>query len=172
MRRRLACLFLLWTAPLGAQGRITGTVYDSLITGGPLAQATVIVVGTTLFRVTDARGRFQIDSTPIGPLQLTFFHPILDSISIGAGVWDVPVGATGESQVTLATASGQTLRLALCPELADSTRTGLVMGKVRDVDNGSGIGGARISTRWLEVLFGPRGASSERFARRRFGSKR
>jgi hypothetical protein len=148
---------------LGAQGRITGTVYDSLITSGPLAQATVMVVGTNLTRVTDGRGRFQIDSAPVGPVQLTFFHPVLDSIGIGAGVWDFTVSATGESRVTLGTSSGHTLRRTLCPGLADSSNTGLVMGRVRDVDRRTPVSGARISTNWLEVLFGPRGPSSERF---------
>jgi len=162
MRRRLACLFLLWTAPVGAQGRITGTVYDSLITSGPLAQATVMVVGTNLSGVTDGRGRFHIDSAPIGHVQLTFFHPVLDSIGIGAGVWDFTIAA-GELRVSLGTSSGQTLRRTFCPDLADSSNTGLVMGRVQDVDRRSPVTGARISTTWLEVLFGPRGPSSERF---------
>lgn len=163
MRRQLACLFLLWTAPVGAQGRITGTVYDSLVTIGPLAQATVMVVGTNRSGVTDSRGRFEIDSAPIGPVQLTFFHPVLDSIGIGAGVRDLTVVAAGESRVTLGTPSGQTLRRTLCPGLSDSSNTGLVMGRVRDVDRRTAMAGARISTTWLEVLFGPRGPSSERF---------
>ena len=163
MRRRLACLFLLWTAPLGAQGRITGSVYDSLVTNGPLAQATVMVVGTNLSRITDGRGRFQIDSAPVGPVQLTFFHPVLDSIGIGAGVWDLSVVATGELRVSLGTPSGPTLRRTLCPGLVDSSNTGLVMGRVRDVDRRTAVAGARVSTNWLEVLFGPRGPSSERF---------
>lgn len=163
MRRRLAGLFLLWTAPLGAQGRITGSVYDSLITNAPLAQATVVVVGTNLSRVTDARGRFVIDSAPVGHVQLTFFHSVLDSVGMGAGTWALDVAAANESVVKLATPSGQTLRGTLCPGLADSSNTGLVMGRVRDVDRGEPITGARISTRWLEVLFGPRGPSAEKF---------
>lgn len=163
MRRRLACLFLLWAAPLGAQGRITGTVFDSLITNGPLVQATVMVVGTNLTRVTDGRGRFMIDSAPIGPVQLTFFHPVLDSIGIGGGVWDVTVVAAGESRVSLGTSSSHTLRRTLCPGLVDSSNTGLVLGRVRDVDRRTPVAGARVGTNWLEVLFGPRGPSSERF---------
>ena len=164
MRRRLAFLLLpVLATPLQAQGRITGTVFDSLITNAPLAQATVIVVGTSMSRVTDARGRFQIDSAPVGRVQLTFFHPALDSVGMGAGTWGFDVAPDGESEVKLGTPSAQTLRGTLCPGLTDSSSTGLLLGRVRDVDRGEPITGARISTKWLEVLFGPRGPSAETF---------
>jgi carboxypeptidase family protein len=163
VRIRFAFLFFVLAAPLQAQGRITGTVFDSLITNAPLAQATVMVVGTGLSRVTDARGRFQIDSVPAGRVQLTFFHPALDSVGMGAGTWDFDVATAGESEVKLGTPSAKTLRGTLCPGLADSTNTGLLLGRVRDVDRGEPITGAHISTKWLEVVFGPRGPSAEKF---------
>ena len=163
MRVRFCLLFGLFTAPLQAQGRITGIVFDSLITNAPLAQATVLVVGTSMSRVTDARGRFQMDSAPVGRVELTFFHPVLDSVGVGAGSWAFDVAAAGESEVKLGTPSPRTLRGTLCPDLADSSHTGLLMGRVRDVDRGEPITGARISTRWLEVVFGPRGPSAEKF---------
>lgn len=162
MRFRLAFLFFVFSTPLEAQGRITGTVFDSLITNAPLAQATVVVVGTSISRVTDARGRFVIDSAPVGRVQLTFFHFVLDSVGVGAGTWEFDVARADESDVKLGTPSGQTLRRTLCPDVVDSGSTGLLMGRVRNVDSRSPIAGARIRTNWVEVLFGPRGPSSER----------
>jgi hypothetical protein len=45
---------------------VTGVVLDSLGTGGPLAGAAVRVPGTARTAVTDARGRFRLDSVPAG----------------------------------------------------------------------------------------------------------
>ena len=161
MRLRLAFLLLGSAAPLGAQGRIAGTVFDSLLSNGPLGQATVMIVGTTLSQVTDARGRFQIDGVPAGRLQLTFFHSMLDSVGVGAGSWDIEVTAGTETDAQLSTPSGTTMRRTVCPELVDSSNTGVLMGRVRDVDQRTPLAGARVSTNWMEVLFGPAGPSSE-----------
>lgn len=162
MRFRLAFLFLVSAAPLGAQGRITGTVFDSLLSNGPLAQATVLVVGTNLSRVTDARGRFQIDSVPAGRLQLTFFHSRLDSIGVGAGSWEIEVAAGTETRANLSTPSGTTMRRTLCPELVDSGTRGVLMGRVREVDQHTPLAGARVSSSWMEVLFSQAGPTSEK----------
>ena len=50
----------------GAQGSIAGTMYDSLSTHAPLANATVVLVERSRYATTDSRGRFQIDSVPDG----------------------------------------------------------------------------------------------------------
>jgi hypothetical protein len=133
---------------------------DSLVTGKPLAGATVIVVGTTIARATDGRGRFQLDSVPVGKQLLTFFHSTLDSIGLGASMFEVDVAEGAEADVSLGTPSGSTLRRQLCPEISDTT-TGLLLGKVRNVDSGEGLADATVSTAWMEVKFesGPRPAT-------------
>ena len=151
MRLRFAIL-LLFAAPVQAQVRLTGTVYDSLVSNRPLSGATVVVVGTMLSGLTDSRGRFQIDSVPAGRAHLTFFHQVIDSINVGAGLWEVD--ATSERTTTLATPSGRTLRRKICPDLADDASTGLLLGKVQDVDNGAPVADARIQTNWMELTFG------------------
>ncbi len=143
------CLFVIaW--PLEAQGRVRGVLIDSLLTGKPLSGATVIVVGTTISRETDTRGRFQLDSVPVGKQLLTFFHSTLDSIGIGASMVEVDVVDDAEANVTLRTPSGAALKAQLCPVSADTT-TGLVIGKVRNVDTNEGLAGATVNTAWMEL---------------------
>jgi hypothetical protein len=160
---RPLCLAICLAAtalPVQAQGRVKGVLVDSLVTGKPLVGATVIVVGTTISRPTDGRGRFQIDSVPVGKQLLTFFHSTLDSIGLGASMVEVDVADGAEADVTLGTPSGSTLRRQLCPDIADTT-TGLFIGKVRNVDTDAGLADATVSTAWMELKFegGPRPAT-------------
>jgi hypothetical protein len=160
---RPLCLGLCIAAtalPLQAQGRVRGILVDSLVSGKPLAGATVIVVGTTISRATDGRGRFQLDSVPVGKQLLTFFHSTLDSIGLGASMVEVDITDGVEADVTLGTPSGATLRRQLCPEITDTT-TGLLLGKVRNVDTDEGLAEATVSTAWMELRFegGPRPAT-------------
>ena len=52
-------LLALSSMRAGAQGSIAGTVYDSLRTHAPLANATVVLVERSQYATTDARGRFR-----------------------------------------------------------------------------------------------------------------
>ena len=160
---RTLCLTLCLLAaalPLQAQGRIKGVLVDSLLSGKPLSGATVIVVGTTISRSTDSRGRFQLDSVPVGKQLLTFFHSTLDSIGLGASIVEVDVVDDAEASVTLGTPSGKALKAQLCPVSADTT-TGVVIGKVRNVDTNEGIADATVSTAWMELNWdrGPKPAA-------------
>lgn len=161
MRRLcLAGSLLAAALPLHAQGRIRGVLVDSLLTGKPLSGATVIVVGTTISKATDNRGRFELDSVPVGKQLLTFFHGALDSVGLGASMVEVDVVDDVEASVTLGTPSGPALKARLCPGIADTT-TGLVIGKVRNVDSNEGIPDATVSTSWMELNWnrGPRPAA-------------
>ena len=107
MRPLYLAICLAATAwPVQAQGRVKGVLVDSLVTGKPLVGATVIVVGTTISRATDSRGRFLIDSVPVGKQLLTFFHSTLDSIGLGASMVEVDVADGAEADVALGTPSG------------------------------------------------------------------
>lgn len=157
---RLGFCLLAAASPLQAQGRIKGVIVDSLLTGKPLSGATVIVVGTTISRATDGRGRFQLDSVPVGKRLLAFFHRTLDSVGLGASMLEVDVVDDAEASVTLGTPSGETLRRQLCPAISDSA-TGLLIGKVRNVDTNEGLAEATVSTAWMELKFdgGPKPAT-------------
>src|SRR6266481_9649988 len=88
-----------------AQGSVSGTVYDSLRTRTPLANATVVLVERSKYVTTDARGHFRIDSVPDGHYTLGFMHPILDSLDLEAAVVPVDIVVGRTSTVTLSTPS-------------------------------------------------------------------
>lgn len=79
LTRTLAFIFFgLHATRALAQGRITGTVYDSLYARAPLAGATVVLIEGSRYVTSDSRGRFGFDSVPEGRVSLSFMHPVLD----------------------------------------------------------------------------------------------
>jgi hypothetical protein len=140
---------LLTAANASAQGSISGTVYDSLSTRGPLANATVVLVERSRFATTDSRGRFQIDSVPDGHYTLTFSHPVLDSLGLEPPAAVVEVAGGRRTVVALATPTPAAAYALLCPGKHD-TETGVLLGRVRDVDDHAPLAGAAISTDWTE----------------------
>jgi len=70
------------SAPASAVGRISGTMFDSLAML-PLVGASVWINGTTDMATTDSRGRFELDSVPIGSHILAYSSPSLDSLVFG-----------------------------------------------------------------------------------------
>lgn len=151
MRIRDALLYApiaLASARAGAQGSISGTVFDSLSTRAPLANATVVLVERSRYVTTDARGHFQIDSVPDGRYTIGFMHPLLDSLDVSAGVVPVTVSG-GRTVVTLATPTRAATYARLCSDRYDA-ETGVVAGRVRDVDDRSPLANATVSTDWTE----------------------
>lgn len=139
----------------GARGRgvITGTVFDSLVTNGPLAGAEVTVEGTDLSAVSDARGQFRIESVPAGRAVLRFYHARLDSLGFGAAPSNVTVGDSGVVSVRLATPSPATIYNHLCPA-PQPPSTGVLLGRVRDADTRAPLPDADITVRWGEWTLG------------------
>ena len=141
-------LLALGAASAGAQGSISGTVFDSLRTRTPLANATVVLVERSKYATTDARGHFRLDSVPDGRYTLGFMHPMLDSLDIEPPVVSVVV-AGREATVALTTPGPAAAVALMCPDVRDSD-AGVIIGHVRDVDDGSAIATATISTDWTE----------------------
>jgi hypothetical protein len=139
-----------------AQRVVRGTVFDSLVTHAPLADAEVVVVGLGRSSLTDARGRFELDSMPAGRHQITFYHAILDSLSVGAGLLSIVVPDSGALSLALATPSSVTLYHRICTgRTAEST--GLVLGRVRDVDTEATLGQASVTAAWTQWTVGKGG---------------
>jgi hypothetical protein len=148
--RTLACVACaLSSAHAGAQGSIAGTVFDSLSTRAPLANATVVLVERSRYATTDARGRFQIDSVPDGRYTIGFMHPVLDSLDLAAAVVPVEVSGGRRTEVSLATPDRAGTYARICPD-AYETETGVVTGRVRDVDDKTPLADATVSTDWTE----------------------
>jgi len=132
-----------------AQGSIAGTVYDSLSTHAPLANATVVLVERSRYATTNARGHFQIDSVPDGRYTIGFMHPVLDSLDLTAPVVAADVSGGRRTTVALFTPGPAAAYARICPD-AYAAETGLVAGRVRDVDDQAPLADATVTTDWTE----------------------
>ena len=150
---------MLVTASAGAQdskparATVSGTVFDSLVTNRPLAGAEVVVEGTELSTLTDSAGRFRIAGVPPGRAVLRFYHTTLDSLGFSAAPVGVTVADSGSVQVRLATPSAATVYGHLCPG-TQAPSTGVLLGRVRDVDAHAPLPNADITVRWGEWTVG------------------
>jgi hypothetical protein len=151
---------LLLAAPLRAQsvasGRIEGAIHDS-IHAAPLSGASVLAIraeppSASGGATTDARGRFRIDSLPVGRYMVEFASAMLDSLEIMLPPREVTVVAGRAARVDFALPSGRTLRAAACPGLALPSQTGAVVGRVLDADTDRPLAGARVVVAWQDVV--------------------
>jgi phosphoribosylcarboxyaminoimidazole (NCAIR) mutase len=153
-------LLLRPAAPLAAQGaapaRIEGIVFDSL-KGRPLAGATVTVMQVTpapqqyFTAVTDAAGRYRVDSLVAGRFRIDFSTPFLDSLEIQFPQRELALAAGEPARVDFATPSRGTLSRAACPGIALSRGRGAIVGQVVDADNEAPMGGATVVVSWVDL---------------------
>jgi len=156
MRVIVACVVsLISGGALNAQAPtitvVSGIVYDSLLTNAPLAGAEVTLSGVSQRIVTDARGRFSIDSVPVGPHEITFSSARLDSLGIGIPIWPIEVTAKGLPRLVLATPSAAMVHRKVCK--TTDTTTALVVGSMRDAATGQPLVGARVSAAWSDWIW-------------------
>ncbi len=151
LRAAICAAALALASSAGAQGRIAGTVYDSLRTHAPLANATVVLVERDKYATTDAQGRFQFDSVPDGHYTIGFSHPVLDSLEMEGPMVAVELtgGQKSRADVALATPTAATIYSRLCRGALD-TGIAVLIGRVRDVDSSAPLGNAAIGTGWTE----------------------
>jgi hypothetical protein len=142
-------------------GGIQGTLYDSLVTKGPLSGATIYLIGSNFATTTDRRGRFEMANVPEGEHILTFSHRLFDSAGVQAPQVPVRVVAATKTRVSVATPSGPSLIKAMCQGTATAEKTGLLLGIVRDVDTGRPLVNARVSSRWFELTIEKKGQRYE-----------
>jgi hypothetical protein len=144
----------LWCAPslAVAQGtaRITGTVGDDL-RSGPLPQATVTVIGTTIRATTDAAGAFVLDGVTPGTVQLRVTHPILDAIGAPVVTAAFRVDAGEHPPLTLSTMSFDALRARVCARGGPATGSAILVGRVRRGDD-TPVAGASVSVVYKDVV--------------------
>ena len=135
---------------------ITGVVYDSLVTNAPLAGAEITVDGTVLSVVSDDKGRFTLSGVLPGRAVVRFYHTMLDSLGFGAAPVAVAVGDTGAVSIRLATPSPAGFRASLCLGPQPSA-TGVVLGRVRNVDTRAPLPHATVTASWTEWSIGKSG---------------
>ena len=128
---------------------ITGVAVDS-VRGGYLQGAIVSVSGTTLSAMTDAVGRFRIDSVPAGNRYLEVMHPLLDSLSLIVRSPEKSIPATGSMAFIIAVPSAKTIVGAKCNPADLARGTAALIGTVQDADTEAPASGATVSVEWID----------------------
>lgn len=144
-------------APLGAQARLSGVVFDS-VAGKPLASAFVqvaLVSDPSVSRSVraDDKGRFRVDSLRAGSWMLAAMHPRIDSLGIEQLARVVSVGERGEQRATLAVPSMRTLVRDVCGDSAAAEGSGFVHGRLRLLPGAAERSEpAIVEVRWVDML--------------------
>lgn len=153
-RRAWTALALVLCLPLPARAqRVTGTLRDSLVSGGPLAGATVWIPGTMRTAKTDGRGHFQLDSVSPGSHSLTFSHPVFDSLGLAAPAWTIDVGQRGLSGLNLSVPPIAVAFPGACPRL--TTDAGAFVGVVRNATTDLPLASVSVLARWYVLAVTP-----------------
>lgn len=130
--------------PAPGFGALAGFVDDSLH-GGPLAGASVVLLGTPRAAVTDADGLFRIDSIPPGEIQIVVRHPALDSLLITVTSSKFTVTAGRLDEVAIGTPSVARFRAGFCPRGGVQLGPAIVAGRVDEADTGAPLANAVVS---------------------------
>jgi carboxypeptidase family protein/TonB-dependent receptor-like protein len=129
---------------------VIGVAIDS-IHGGPLRDATVIVVGGKREGVTDSLGQFRIDSILPGEYKLQLSHPLLDSIGLAIETQPIAMPLARYAVVRMSTPSQSTVLNLFCPPDKRLTGPAAVIGRVLDADTDAPATGARVVLYWTEL---------------------
>ncbi|HEY0931731.1 MAG TPA: carboxypeptidase regulatory-like domain-containing protein [Gemmatimonas sp.] len=147
--KRLLLIALAIPGVLQAQTRVEGTVLDSLRGRAPLAGAMIVLVEHNRYATSDARGRFRFDSVPNGRVTVGVLHPMLDSLDLQLPPTTAQVASGLTTRLNVVVPPAARLYSQVCAgERAPDG--GVVIGRVRDVDDGSPSGGAVVATEWVE----------------------
>ena len=160
MRVRHALLALVLTATPALAQEVRGTLFDSLRTRAPIADALITVDGRAERTRTDRRGRFSFDSLPEGIWYIRYAAPWLDSLSLPPLVAQVEVRAGRPSrEIRFATPSLRRFQVALCGAAFDDDR-GILRGELRDA-TGLPRAGVFVGAVWSEAVLRRREIRSE-----------
>lgn len=135
---------------------VVGSVYDS-VSSRHLTGALVQLVRTSDLRMarsslTDARGRYRIDSIVSGEYFASFFHAAVDSLGVQAPVHRVTLGARDPERIELGLPRAERIVAAHCPGLQPSDSSGVIVGDIRDADTGAPIAEANVVAEWVELV--------------------
>jgi hypothetical protein len=130
---------------------VAGSVIDSIHGVVPLPGATVKVGNTNRQAVTDANGRFQIDSVPPGEHNLTVLHPLLDTLNVSITTRPVQFPAGNSLAVEMAIPSAATVIAIHCTPAWRNRGPSALVGRVLDADNDTPLVGAKVSLVWQQL---------------------
>lgn len=152
-------------APLPAQegeakasASVVGVVFDSLAMR-PLAGVYVQLVDAKdpargVGQMTSADGRFRFDAVAIGDYLLGFYHRTLDSVGVASPLVHVAVRTPGEIRTTLAIPSARGIILRACGTDIARDSTGMLLGYVRHLADGTAPSEGLVRVQWSELSVG------------------
>lgn len=137
-------------APAAGLSSLKGVVIDSLHEV-PLAQASVMVEGTTRLGVTNADGQYVIDSIPAGKHRVVLMHPLLDTLGITMRTpeYNFVAGTTHELDVPIP--SPQFIASRVCPAATQQLGPAVLLGFVKDPDTGAPATGSKVELVYTAV---------------------
>lgn len=149
----------LATAPAqrAATHSVEGIAYDSLA-GAPLRRAVVTAPTAGRSVTTDDRGRFRLDSMPVGVQVITLQHSAFDSLGLSGTSARVSV-RSGMPRVVLAVPSFASLWGAVC-QSAVLPNTAIIFGTVRSTQESNQRQPFAVDGEWDELVGGGRDIAS------------
>lgn len=118
----------------------------------PIEGANVWILGTTTSTLTDARGRFLLDSVAIGRQRVAFSSSGLDSVSLGDVTVDTDVAPGRTAEVAMASPSYARLWNVLCANRSNfGSDSGIVFGAVHDGESNARLAKAPVMLSWFNV---------------------
>jgi hypothetical protein len=119
-------------------------VFDSL-DHKPLGRASVFVVGTALAAITDAAGRYAIDSVPEGSYHIAIESATLDTMGLTPNPRPAVVRAGAVDTVNLFVPSLTTLLDAMCPASRAAGGESILVGSVHNAGTRAPIDSATVT---------------------------
>ncbi len=110
---------------------LTGLVYDSTAMS-VLEGARLAVLGTSVQGVSDAEGRFRLESIPPGSYWVSFFHPRLQTLGVSPPSRQIAFEPNVLVDVALAIPSERTLLIGWCLAEQRGSGQGAIAGIVTD----------------------------------------
>ena len=100
----------------------------------------------------DERGRYRIDSLPVGRYMVQLSHALLDSLDLALPTNEVNIVAGETARAQFSLPSSIALRNAVCRGLTLARGTGAVAGRVADADTDVPLANADVAISWSDIL--------------------
>jgi len=154
-------VLLCATSPLDAQdvsltGRLEGTIRET-VHSRPVRKAAIVLARldpeplVSLSARPDERGRYRLDSLPVGRYMIQLTHEMLDSLDLALPTDEVNIVAGQTAKAQFALPSSIALRNAVCRGLTLANGTGAVAGRVADADTDRPLANADVAISWTDM---------------------
>ena len=140
----------------GAVGRIVGVIKESArprgVKGASINLARLEPEPVlALSAKPDEKGRYHLDSLPVGRYMIQLTHEALDSLDLSLPASEVNVVAGQTAEVPFSLPTSLALRDAVCRGLTLKRETGAIAGHVVDADSEQPLANADVAISWTEL---------------------